>query len=456
MGRKYFGTDGVRGRVGEAPITPDFVMRLGYAAGKVLVAAEHAALHGERPAVLIGKDTRVSGYMLESALEAGLTAAGVDVRLVGPMPTPGVAYLTRALRLQAGIVISASHNPFEDNGIKFFSAQGTKLPDAIESAIEAAIDGPMQTVAPREVGKVKRVDDAAGRYIEFCKSTFPTDLDLRGLRIVVDCANGAAYHIAPHVLHELGAEVIAIGNEPDGFNINDHCGATHTEALSRAVRQHKAELGIALDGDGDRLMMADAKGEIADGDRLLYIIASHRLANGGLKGGVVGTLMTNLGTELALKKLGCAFERAKVGDRYVLELLQKKGWQLGGETSGHILCLDKHTTGDGIVSALQVLAALRRSGKALADYARDCPHFPQELINVRVKKGFQLDERKEVWDAVAQVEAELKDEGRVVLRPSGTEPLIRVMVEGRQAEKVRQAAERIADVVKVAAGACSG
>ncbi|TCS71373.1 phosphoglucosamine mutase [Sulfuritortus calidifontis] len=451
MGRKYFGTDGVRGRVGEAPITPDFVMRLGYAAGKVLVAAEHEALHGERPAVLIGKDTRVSGYMLESALEAGLTAAGVDVRLVGPMPTPGVAYLTRALRLQAGIVISASHNPFEDNGIKFFSAQGTKLPDAIESAIEAAIDGPMQTVAPREVGKVKRVDDAAGRYIEFCKSTFPTDLDLRGLRIVVDCANGAGYHIAPHVLHELGAEVIAIGNEPDGFNINDHCGATHTEALSHAVREHKADLGIALDGDGDRLMMASASGEIADGDRLLYVIASHRQANGNLKGGVVGTLMTNLGTELALKKLGCEFERAKVGDRYVLELLQKKGWQLGGETSGHLLCLDKHTTGDGIVSALQVLAALRRSGKALADYAKDCPHFPQELINVKVKKGFKLDDRKEVWDAVAQVEAELKDEGRVVLRPSGTEPLIRVMVEGRQAAKVRQAAARIAEVVRASA-----
>jgi phosphoglucosamine mutase len=453
MGRKYFGTDGVRGRVGEAPITPDFVMRLGYAAGKVLVAAEHKALHGERPAVLIGKDTRVSGYMLESALEAGLTAAGVDVRLVGPMPTPGVAYLTRALRLQAGIVISASHNPFEDNGIKFFSAQGAKLPDAIESAIEAAIDAPMQTVAPREVGKVKRVDDAAGRYIEFCKSTFPTDLDLRGLRIVVDCANGAAYHIAPHVLHELGAEVITIGAEPDGFNINEQCGATHTAALSRAVREHKADLGIALDGDGDRLMMADAKGEIADGDRLLYVIASHLKANGGLKGGVVGTLMTNLGTELALKKLGCEFVRAKVGDRYVLELLQQNGWVLGGETSGHILCLDKHTTGDGIVSALQVLAALRRSGKALADFAKDCPHFPQELINVKVKKGFKLDDRKEVWDAVAQVEAELKDEGRVVLRPSGTEPLIRVMVEGRQADKVRQAAERIAEVVRVSATA---
>ncbi|MBI5936340.1 MAG: phosphoglucosamine mutase [Betaproteobacteria bacterium] len=453
MARKYFGPDGVRGRVGEAPITPDFVMRLGYAAGKVLVAAEHKARHSERPAVLIGKDTRVSGYMLESALEAGLTAAGVDVRLVGPMPTPGVAYLTRALRLQAGIVISASHNPFEDNGIKFFSAAGAKLPDAIESAIEAAIDAPMQTVAPREVGKVKRLDDAAGRYIEFCKSTFPTDLDLRGLRIVVDCAHGAAYHIAPHVLHELGAEVIAIGAEPDGFNINDRCGATHTAALSQAVREHKADLGIALDGDGDRLMMADAQGEIADGDRLLYVIASHLKESGALKGGVVGTLMTNLGTELALKRLGCDFVRAQVGDRYVLELLQQNGWQLGGETSGHILCLDKHTTGDGIVSALQVLAALRRSGKALADYAKDCPHFPQALINVKVSKGFKLDDRKAVWDAVAQVEAELEGEGRVVLRPSGTEPLIRVMVEGRQAAQVRQATERIAEAVRASAEA---
>lgn len=451
MSRKYFGTDGVRGRVGEMPITPDFVMRLGYAAGKVLVAAEHAALYGERPAVLIGKDTRVSGYMLESALEAGLTAAGVDVRLVGPMPTPGVAYLTRALRLQAGIVISASHNPFEDNGIKFFSAQGAKLPDDIETAIEAAMEAPMQTVAPREVGKVKRVDDAAGRYIEFCKSTFPTDLDLRGLRIVVDCAHGAAYHIAPHVLHELGAEVIAIGAEPDGFNINDHCGATHTEALSQAVREHKADLGIALDGDGDRLMMADARGEIADGDRLLYVIARHRKEAGTLQGGVVGTLMTNLGTELALKRLGCEFRRAKVGDRYVLEQLQAEGWQLGGESSGHLLCLDKHSTGDGIISALQVLAALRRSGKTLADYAEDCPHFPQELINVKVQKGFRLDDRKDVWDLVAQVEAELKDEGRVVLRPSGTEPLIRVMVEGRQASQVHQAAERIATAVRVLA-----
>ncbi len=456
MARKYFGTDGVRGRVGEMPITPDFVMRLGYAAGKVLVAAEHAALHGERPAVLIGKDTRVSGYMLESALEAGLTAAGVDVRLVGPMPTPGVAYLTRALRLQAGIVISASHNPFEDNGIKFFSAQGAKLPDTIETAIEAEMDKPMQTVAPREVGKVKRVDDAAGRYIEFCKSTFPTDLDLRGLRIVVDCANGAGYHIAPHVFHELGAEVVNIGSEPDGFNINDKCGATYTATLSQAVRAHKADLGIALDGDGDRLMMADAGGEIADGDRLLYVIARHRKEMGAMQGGVVGTLMTNLGTELALKQLGCEFRRAKVGDRYVLEQLQAEGWSLGGESSGHLLCLDKHSTGDGIISALQVLAALRRSGKALADYVKDCPHFPQVLVNVRVPKGFTLDGRPEVANAVAEVEAELGEEGRIVLRSSGTEPLIRVMVEGRQSGQVGAAAERIAEVVRALAGPSQG
>jgi len=452
MSRRFFGTDGVRGRVGEDPITPGMVMRLGYAAGRVLAAKGPDALHGERPTVLIGKDTRVSGYMLESALEAGLTAAGVDVRLTGPMPTPGVAYLTRALRLQAGVVISASHNPFEDNGIKFFSAQGTKLPDEVELAIEEAMESPIRAESSKGLGRVKRVDDAAGRYIEFCKSTFPTDLDLRGMRIVVDCANGAAYHIAPHVFHELGADVIAIANEPDGLNINKHCGATHTEALSRAVRQHRADVGVALDGDGDRLMMADAAGTIMDGDKLMYAIARHRKDNGELKGGVVGTLMTNLGTELALKRLGCDFRRAKVGDRYVLEVLQEEGWQVGGESSGHILCLDKHTTGDGIVSALQVLAALRRSGQSLADYTRDCPVFPQVLINVRVAKGFKLDGQAPVKAAVATVEAELGDAGRVVLRPSGTEPLIRVMVEGRDEPQVRRCAERIADAVKLAAG----
>ena len=451
MSRRFFGTDGVRGRVGEEPITPDLVMRLGYAAGRVLAAQEHDALHGERPAVLIGKDTRVSGYMLEAALQAGFTAAGVDVRLTGPMPTPGVAYLTRALRLQAGVVISASHNPYEDNGIKFFSASGTKLPDAVELAIEAAMEQPIRTVGSKQIGRSKRVDDAAGRYIEFCKSTFPTDLDLRGIRIVVDCANGASYHIAPHVFHELGADVIAIGAEPDGLNINRECGATHPETLARAVRKHRADVGVALDGDGDRLIMADSAGQIVDGDRLLYTIARYRKDNGELKGGVVGTLMTNLGTELALRQLGCEFARAKVGDRYVLEMMQEKGWQLGGETSGHILCLDKHTTGDAIVSALQVLAALHRSKRTLADYVKDCPAFPQVLINVPVGKSFRLNGQPEVQAAVRAVEAELGESGRVVLRPSGTEPLIRVMVEGRDESTVRKAAERIAEAVRMVA-----
>ncbi|MDO9227677.1 MAG: phosphoglucosamine mutase [Pseudomonadota bacterium] len=453
MSRKYFGTDGVRGKVGEEPITPEFAMRLGYAAGKVLAAAEHDALHGEHPGVLIGKDTRISGYMLESALQAGLTAAGVDVRLTGPMPTPGVAYLTRALRLQAGVVISASHNPFEDNGIKFFSARGTKLPDNVELAIEAALDQPMKTASSKQLGRVKRVDDAAGRYIEFCKSTFPTDMNLRGMRIVVDCANGAGYHIAPHVFHELGADVIPIANEPNGMNINKECGATHTDCLARAVRQHRADVGIALDGDGDRLMMSDAAGQIMDGDKLLYAIARYRKESGLLNGGgVVGTLMTNLGTELALKALGCGFVRAKVGDRYVLEQLQQHGWLLGGESSGHILCLDKHTTGDGIVSALQVLAALRGSGRSLSDYTRDCPTYPQILLNVRVARGFKTDGDAGVAQAVAEVEAELGESGRVVLRASGTEPLIRVMVEGRDEAQVKRTANHIADAVKLAAG----
>ena len=453
MSRRFFGTDGVRGRVGEEPISPGMVMRLGYAAGRVLATQGHDALHGERPTVLIGKDTRISGYMLESALQAGLTAAGVDVRLTGPMPTPGVAYLTRALRLQAGVVISASHNPYEDNGIKFFSAQGTKLPDEVELAIEEAMESPIRTEPSKNLGRVKRVDDAAGRYIEFCKSTFPNDLDLRGMRIVVDCANGAGYHIAPHVFHELGADVIAIGNEPNGTNINKECGATHAEAMARAVRKHRADVGVALDGDGDRLMMADAAGEVMDGDKLIYAIARHRKELGLLSGGVVGTLMTNLGAELAIKALGCDFLRAKVGDRYVLELLQQNGWQLGGESSGHILCLDKHTTGDGIVSALQVLAALRGSGRSLADYTRDCPVYPQLLLNVRVAKGFKLDGQKAIGKAVTEVEAELGDTGRVVLRPSGTEPLIRVMVEGRDEAQVKRTAEHIADAVRVAAGA---
>jgi phosphoglucosamine mutase len=452
VSRKYFGTDGVRGRVGEEPITPEFAMRLGYAAGKVLAATEQAAMHGERSAVLIGKDTRISGYMLESALQAGLTAAGVDVRLTGPMPTPGIAYLTRALRLQAGVVISASTTRSRTTASNSSPRAAPSCRTTWSWAIEAALDEPMRTAPSKQLGRVKRVDDAAARYIEFCKSTFPTDMDLRGMRIVVDCANGAGYHIAPHVFHELGADVIAIGNEPNGMNINKECGATHTDALSRAVRKHRADVGIALDGDGDRLMMADASGQVMDGDKLIYAIARYRNENGQALGGVVGTLMTNLGTELALKALGCEFRRAKVGDRYVLELLQQNGWQLGGESSGHILCLDKHSTGDGIVSALQVLAALRGSGRSLADYTRDCPSYPQILLNVRVAKGFKTDGHAGVAQAVAEVEAELGETGRVVLRPSGTEPLIRVMVEGRDEAQVRRTAEHIAGAVRTAAG----
>jgi phosphoglucosamine mutase len=451
MGRKYFGTDGVRGKVGESPITPEFVMRLGYAAGEVLVADRGSLPPNQHPTVLIGKDTRISGYMLEAALEAGFTAAGVNVLMTGPMPTPAVAYLTRALRLQAGVVISASHNPFEDNGIKFFSAGGQKLPDAVEEAIEARLAHPIITVEARQLGRARRIEDAAARYIEFCKSTFSSNLDLRGLRIVVDCANGATYHVAPHVLHELGADVVAIGNEPNGFNINDGCGATHTQTLAEAVRSHGADIGIALDGDGDRLMMADAKGRIYDGDQLVYVIARHRIESGYMKGGVVGTLMTNLGTEHALGRINVPFERAKVGDRYVLERLQAKGWTLGGETSGHILCLDKHTTGDGIVSALQVLRALRETGQTLETFTTDLATYPQVMINVPVAKGFKLDAASAVSDSVVNAEATLNDHGRVVLRASGTEPLIRVMVEGQDAELVRDIAESIADTVRAAA-----
>jgi phosphoglucosamine mutase len=447
MSRKYFGTDGVRGKVGEYPITPQFVMHLGYAAGKVLASAEHT--RGERPAVLIGKDTRISGYMLESALEAGLIAAGIDVYLAGPVPTPAVAYLTRALRLQAGVVISASHNPFEDNGIKFFSGNGTKLPDETEHAIETELDNPMQTNASENLGKAKRIDDAVGRYIEFCKSTFPADMNLRDLKIVVDSAHGATYHIARHVFHELGADVVAIGAEPNGKNINDGYGATKPANLQKAVVEHKADLGIALDGDGDRLVMVDAAGKLYDGDQLVYVIAKHRQAQGRMQGGVVGTLMTNLAFEHAMHKLGIPFLRAKVGDRYVMELLQREGWQLGGENSGHIICLDKHSTGDGIVSALQVLHALRASGQGLAEAAADLRMYPQVLINVKVTgKAAGLLELQAVKDAVAEAERKLDGKGRVLLRPSGTEPLLRVMVEGEDGELVRQCAERIAGVVK--------
>ena len=450
MGRKYFGTDGVRGKVGEAPITPEFVMHLGYAAGQVLVADHGSLPPNQHPTVLIGKDTRISGYMLEAALEAGFTAAGVNVLMTGPMPTPAVAYLTRALRLQAGVVISASHNPFEDNGIKFFSATGQKLPDSVEEAIEARLDYPINTVTARQLGRARRIEDAAARYIEFCKSTFPNHLDLRGLRVVVDCAHGATYHIAPHVLHELGAEVVAIGNEPDGFNINDECGATHTPTLAAAVRKHHADVGIALDGDGDRLMMADAHGRVYDGDQLVYVIARHRIQSNYMKGGVVGTLMTNLGTEHALGRLKVPFERAKVGDRYVLERLQANGWTLGGETSGHILCLDKHTTGDGIVSALQVLRALRETGEALDTMTADLETYPQVMINVPVVKGFNLDSSDAVKTVVSEAESSLNGSGRIVLRASGTEPVIRVMVESRTAEQAQQWAKNIADVVRAA------
>ena len=445
MSRKYFGTDGVRGRVGKAPITPDFVMKLGYAAGKVLAARNAGAEH---PTVLIGKDTRVSGYMLESALQAGLSAAGVDVVLVGPMPTPAVAYLTRALRLSAGIVISASHNPYEDNGIKFFSRDGAKLPDETEIEIERALDEPLSTAPSAKLGKARRMEDAAGRYIEFCKSTFPTRLDLKGMRIVVDSANGAAYQIAPCVFHELGADVISIGASPDGFNINAGVGATHPEALQAEVKRAKADLGIALDGDADRIVMTDSEGNVYDGDQLLYIIAKHRRARGILRGGVVGTLMSNLGFEHALQKLDVPFARAAVGDRYVLELLNERGWQLGGENSGHIVFLDKHTTGDGIVSALLVLDALAEAGMSLAEATRDVTMYPQILINVAIRERFDFASHALVKKAVADAERDLDGSGRVLLRASGTEPLIRVMVEGSVESKVRHWAESIAEAVR--------
>lgn len=439
MARKYFGTDGVRGLVGEAPITPEFVMRLGYAAGKVLAKGST----GKRPVVLIGKDTRISGYMLEAALEAGFSAAGVDSMLAGPMPTPAIAYLVRALRLQAGVVISASHNPFQDNGIKFFSEHGTKLPDAVESEIEDAVDQPMGCVSSDKLGRATRLRDAQGRYIEFCKSTFPNELDLRGLKIVVDCAHGAAYNIAPHVFHELGAEVIELGTKPDGFNINAGVGATAPQAMARAVVENKADLGIALDGDADRLIMCDANGRLYNGDELLYVMVRARLATGPVAG-AVGTLMTNMALEVAFKDMGVGFARAKVGDRYVLELMQERGWILGGEGSGHLLALDKHTTGDGIVSALQVLTALKRSGKSLADCCSELTLFPQTLINVRVQPGFDWTKNDAVVAEKEAVERELGDKGRVLIRPSGTEPLVRVMVEAKEAELAESMATRIA------------
>lgn len=447
MKRKYFGTDGVRGKVGVSPIAPDFVMRLGYAAGKVLAARNPGS---ERPGVLIGKDTRVSGYMLESALEAGLSAAGIDVLLVGPMPTPAVAYLTRALRLTAGIVISASHNPYDDNGIKFFSGAGTKLPDETENEIEQQLAQPLACLSSSALGKARRIDDAAGRYIEFCKSAFPNQLDLRGMRIVLDCAHGAAYHIAPHVFHELGADVITIGTDPDGFNINDGVGTTHPRALQQAVKRNNADLGVALDGDGDRVLMVDGAGALHDGDELLYVIARHQQQRGELKGGLVGTQMTNLGLEHALDALRIPFARARVGDRYILEVLHERGWRLGGENSGHIVCLERHTTGDGIISALQVLRALRESGATLDEAVAGVTLYPQVLVNVQLTRRFDFKNHRAVKEVVARAEQDLGASGRVLLRASGTEPVIRVMVEGKQHARVKTLAQSIADAVRAA------
>ena len=444
MTRQYFGTDGIRGEVGKFPIVPDFVMRLGYAAGQVL--AKNAPTHG-KPTVLIGKDTRVSGYLLEAALEAGFSAAGVDVMLCGPMPTPAIAYLTRALRLSAGVVISASHNPYHDNGIKFFSANGDKLDDAIELQIEAALNEPMNCVDSAHLGKAKRLDDAAGRYIEFCKSTFPNHLNLHGLKLVLDCAHGAAYHIAPHVFHELGAEVISIGVQPNGKNINDGVGATAPQALIEKVKEEKADLGIALDGDADRLQLVDATGRLFNGDELLYLIAKSRKDAGEKVDGVVGTLMTNMAVEKAIEAEGIHFTRAKVGDRYVLEQLKEKNWLLGGEGSGHLICLDKHTTGDGIVAALQVLTAMNQGNQTLAQLLQKVTLFPQTLINVRYKQGYQWQSDAKIKDAVANAEQHLAGSGRVLIRASGTEPLLRVMVEASDAQMAKDQAQKIASVI---------
>ena len=442
MSRKHFGTDGIRGRVGIPPITPEFVLKLGWAAGRVLGNGSHSK-------VLIGKDTRISGYMLESALEAGLSAAGVNILLLGPMPTPGIAYLTRTLHARAGIVISASHNPHYDNGIKFFSSDGNKLPDEVESAIEAELERDMTTVESRRLGKAERVDDAAGRYIEFCKSSVPPLMDLRGIRIVVDCAHGATYHIAPHVFDELGAYVIAIGDRPNGLNINDEVGSTHPENLRQAVLKHGADIGVALDGDGDRSLLVDSNGDLVDGDDILYIVAQARKAAGELDGqSVVGTQMSNLGLELALGRLGIGFERTAVGDRYIMARMQEAGWVLGGEPSGHVICLDRTSTGDGIVSALQVLAEMRRSGKSLRELRQGVEKYPQRLVNVRLDRSMDVLGAESVRAAVTAAEAELAEQGRVLLRASGTEPLIRVMVEGRDEEQVRRLADQIADSVR--------
>ena len=442
MTRKYFGTDGIRGTVGQPPITPDFVLRLAHAVGRVLRQTE------DRPTVLIGKDTRISGYMLESALESGFNSAGVDVVLLGPLPTPGVAYLTRAQRASLGVVISASHNPFADNGIKFFSAQGSKLPDAWELAVEAALEEAPVWVDSASLGKARRLDDAAGRYIEFCKSTFAGDLTLKGMRIVVDAAHGAAYQIAPKVFHELGADVVSIGCAPDGLNINHEVGATHPDALVRAVRANHADVGIALDGDADRLQMVDSAGRLYNGDELLYLLARDRMGRDELVPGVVGTQMTNMAIELALRERGVKLVRAKVGDRYVLEELTRHGWLLGGEGSGHLLALDKHTTGDGLISALQVLQSCVRNDQTMAELLEGVQLFPQVLLNVRLQPGQDWRANTRLAQETAAVEAELGDGGRVLIRASGTEPLLRVMVEARDAAQASACAERLAQAAK--------
>ena len=446
MTRKYFGTDGIRGRVGDAPVTPDFMLKLGWATGKVFAATD-----GSRPTVVIGKDTRVSGYMLESALQAGLVAAGANVKLVGPLPTPGIALLTRSQKADAGIVISASHNPYYDNGIKFFNGQGSKLSDELELQIEAMIDSPMETVDSDQLGKASRIADAAGRYIEYCKSTFPDELSLKGLKIVIDCAHGATYNIAPGVFSELGADVTSMGAEPDGYNINQGVGSTEPEALQQRVMEEGADLGVAFDGDGDRLQMVNREGQLLTGDDVLYILAMHRLATGGSDSGVVGTLMTNMGLELALEQSGLRLARAKVGDRYVKELMVAEGWSLGGESSGHIICGNLSTTGDGVIAALQVLAAVGVSGRSLSQLTSGFTPLPQVLVNVRIKKGFDIAAHQAINDACERVEQALIGRGRLLLRPSGTEPVIRVMVEGDETVAIDSLANEVAEAIRQAA-----
>ena len=446
MSRKYFGTDGIRGRVGDAPVTPDFMLKLGWATGKVFASDD-----GTKPTVVIGKDTRVSGYMLESALQAGLVAAGANVKLLGPLPTPGIALLTRTQNADAGIVISASHNPYFDNGIKFFNGQGSKLSDELELQIEAMIDSPMETVDSEQLGKASRIVDAAGRYVEYCKSTFPDDLSLKGMKLVIDCAHGATYHIAPAVFEELGATTVVIGATPDGYNINDGVGSTEPAALQAKVLEEGADIGIAFDGDGDRLQMVNAKGELLTGDDVLYVLAMHRLANGDSDAGIVGTLMTNMGLELALEAGGLRLARAKVGDRYVKELMVAEGWSLGGESSGHIICGDLSTTGDGVIAALQVLAAVRASGKTLDALASGFNPLPQVLVNVRISKGFDLTAHPTIGEACRRVESELEGRGRLLLRPSGTEPVIRVMVEGDNSVAIDALAGQVAEAIRQAA-----